>query len=154
VRLRVATADGEAADEVRFTAGPADDVADDGQVSSPPAAGEKISTEPDDRHADEGGAMGTEEPQRTGEEAALQQEMKGEDQAAAEAGAGTPVADDPGGTREEKRRANYIDQNADEDGDPATTERTYREGQGAQTPSVDSTPPTSSTTPTPPTSGD
>jgi hypothetical protein len=62
------------------------------------------------------------------------------------------VADDPAGSREERRLSQFIDAHADEDGDPATSEQTYRDRQAGSSASVDSTPPTSSTTP--PTTGD
>ena len=65
-----------------------------------------------------------EEPVRTGGERVLQDELKNDDQQFEQ-----PVNDNPGGNRDQRRRANFIDHNADEDGDPNTTEKTYRDQQ-------------------------
>jgi hypothetical protein len=60
---------------------------------------------------------GHDEPVRTGEEAQLQQELKTVDQQG-----GRPIADDPQGAREERRRSKFIDLHGDEDLDPNTSE--------------------------------
>jgi hypothetical protein len=65
------------------------------------------------------------EAQRTGEEAQIQNELKDVDQMV-----GQQIEDNPQGNRQQRRRANFIDLYGDEDGDPNTTEGTYRRKQG------------------------
>lgn len=64
------------------------------------------------------------EPVRTGGESALRDELKTVD-----GQVGDSVNDNPVGNRDQRRRSNFIDHNADEDGDPNTTEATFRNQQ-------------------------
>ena len=66
--------------------------------------------------------MGPEEPQRTGEEREIQQDLRDVDTKV-----GDSISDNPKGSRAERQRANFIDLHGDEDRDPATSEATYRQ---------------------------
>jgi hypothetical protein len=83
--------------------------------------------------------------ERTGEEAELQRSLKDADEKAGDRIADRPYSSDP----RERRRGRFIDLYGDEDGDPQTSEATYRRDHGDM--SIDSTPPTTSTSSTAPT---
>ncbi len=65
--------------------------------------------------------MGNQEPVSTGEEAQLREELKEVDAQVAE-----PIADNPEGSREERRRTHFVDLHGDEDLDPNTSEADNR----------------------------
>jgi hypothetical protein len=74
--------------------------------------------------------------QRTGGEAELQKELKEVDEQVGENINDQPYSEDD---RQARRRGKFIDLYEDEDGDPQTTEATYREEHGEPDDSVDST---------------